>query len=87
MYGEQPHLLPSQSGEHTMLNSSQVISCVNVELKANVSEISISISRVDMVNEHMSLIYIYQSVKLMPHPIGVLCRRKVESNYAVTQLT
>jgi hypothetical protein len=37
---------------------SQVRSCVNFELKANVSELSISIFRVDMMNDHTSLLHI-----------------------------
>jgi hypothetical protein len=42
-----------------MLKYSRAIRCVYFELKTNVSELSsISIIRVDMVNDHMSLIYI-----------------------------
>jgi hypothetical protein len=41
-----------------MLKSSQVISCVNVELKPSVSAISsVSIIRVGVVNDGMSLIF------------------------------
>jgi hypothetical protein len=41
-----------------VLKSSRAIRCVNGELKTNVSEISsVSIIRVDVVNDHMSLIY------------------------------
>jgi hypothetical protein len=65
-----------------VLKSSQVISHVSVELKPNISEISsVSITRVNVVKGDMSLIYvcictyIYQSVKSMPLPIGVLCRK------------
>jgi hypothetical protein len=41
-----------------VLKSSWVISHVNVELKINVSEISVFIIRVDVMNGHMSLIFI-----------------------------
>jgi hypothetical protein len=42
-----------------VLKSSQVISCVSVEVKTNTSEVSsISIIRFDVVNDHISLIYI-----------------------------
>jgi hypothetical protein len=48
----------------------------NIELKTNISEISLVTSiRVSMVNGHM----LYQYVKLMPLPAGVLCSRKAES--------
>jgi hypothetical protein len=41
-----------------VLKSSWVITCVNVELKPNVSEISsVSITRVGVVNDGMSLIF------------------------------
>jgi hypothetical protein len=69
-----------------VLNYSRAIRCVNVELKTNVSEISsVTIIRVDVVNDHASLIY--QSVKSMPRPIGVLYSRRAESNCAVTHPT
>lgn len=55
---------------------SHMISHFNVELKTNISEI-FSIFITD----------IYQTVKLMPHPIGTLYGRMVESNCVVTHLT
>jgi hypothetical protein len=69
------------------LKSSRAINRINVELKTNVSEISsVSIFRVDVVNDRMSLIFI-PVFKLMPLPIGVLCSRRAESNCTVTHPT
>jgi hypothetical protein len=63
-----------------VLKSSRAISRVNVELKTNVTEISsVSIIRVDVVNDHMSLIFILVC-QTMPLHIGVLCSRRAESN-------
>jgi hypothetical protein len=56
---------------NTSAKSSWAISHVDVELKTNVSEIcSTYIIRVNVMNDHTS--HIYQSVKLKPHPTGVL---------------
>jgi hypothetical protein len=60
-----------------MLKYSWAISHVAVELKTNVFGICISIVRVDVVNDHMSLMCI-QSVKSMRHPIGILCGSKAK---------
>jgi hypothetical protein len=52
------------SWQMNLPKSSRTTSHVNVELKTNVSEISyVSIFRVDVVNEHISLIYTEGSKK------------------------
>jgi hypothetical protein len=57
-----------------MLKSSQAISHINVEIKTNVSGISsLFIIRVNVVNGH-----IYQSLKSMPHPFGILCSERTD---------
>lgn len=48
----------------------RAISLVNVELKTNISELSISLNRVDILNGHKFLMYIHLSLKLMSHPTG-----------------
>jgi hypothetical protein len=62
-----------------MLKSSHAIRNINFELKPKVSDISsVSMVRIDVVNNYMSLIHIHQSVKSIPHPIGVLWSRRAE---------
>jgi hypothetical protein len=69
-----------------MLEFSRAIIHVNVELKTDVSEISsTSVFRADVVNDNLLLIY--QFVRSMPLPIGVLCCKRAESNCAVTHPT
>jgi hypothetical protein len=70
-----------------MSKYSRAISRVNVELKANVSEISsVSTIRFDVVNDRISLIFI-PFVKSRPLSIGVLCSKRSESNCAVIHPT
>jgi hypothetical protein len=60
------------SRQINVLTSSQGISHVNVELETNVSEISsLSIIRVDVVNDHPA--------KSVPYPSDVLCGRREEA--------
>jgi hypothetical protein len=66
------------------LKTSCAISHVNSEFKTNISGIfSNSIIVIDAVYVYISMIFIYlyihQSAKAMPRPIGVLYRRVVSS--------
>jgi hypothetical protein len=80
-------MFSKETETNPVLKSSQAISHVNAELKTNVSEISsVSIIRVDVVNDHMSLIFI-PVCQTDPLPIGVLCSRRAESKCTVTHPT
>jgi hypothetical protein len=61
---------------------SQAISHVSIELKTSVSEIFVSITRVDVLNDHTSLIWIVCQIETPS--FGILCSRRAESYYMVT---
>jgi hypothetical protein len=64
---------------------SRANSHVNVELKTSVSEISVSIMRVDVLNDHTSPIWIVCQIDALS--FGIVCSRRAESNYVVTNPT
>jgi hypothetical protein len=79
------HFLPHMSNWSVYsVKNCRPISRVNVELKINVSEISLFPSSGSRWWITLRRGYLYHFVESMPLLIGVLCSRRAESNCAVT---